>query len=110
MSSSPALYAWYGRFRSAPQWCRPDPSPNPVTFRAGWFTTRSTSTARGVGDEVPALKHPEVHVMSEAEFYAKDPAEVGLDPAKVAAFLERAEREVKEGLLPSCQVALARNG
>jgi len=66
--------------------------------------------ARGVGDEVPALKHPEVHVMSEAEFYAKDPAEVGLDPAKVEAFLERAEREVKEGLLPSCQVALARNG
>lgn len=48
--------------------------------------------------------------MSEAEFYAKDPAEVGLDPAKVEAFLERAEREVKEGLLPSCQVALARNG
>ena len=48
--------------------------------------------------------------MSEAQFYASGPAEAGLDPAKVEAMLERAQREVREGLLPSCQVAIARNG
>jgi CubicO group peptidase (beta-lactamase class C family) len=39
-----------------------------------------------------------------------DPAEVGLDPGAVAALVDRARREVDEGLLPSCQVALARHG
>ena len=48
--------------------------------------------------------------MSEAQVYASSPAEAGLDPAKVEAMLERAQREVREGLLPSCQVAIARNG
>lgn len=48
--------------------------------------------------------------MSEVEFYANGPAEAGLDPAKVEALLERAQREVREGLLPSCQVAIARHG
>ncbi len=48
--------------------------------------------------------------MSEAQFYATDPAQAGLDPAKVEAMFERAQREVKEGLLPSCQVAIARHG
>jgi CubicO group peptidase (beta-lactamase class C family) len=43
-------------------------------------------------------------------FFAESPREVGLDPAKVDALLKRAEREVAEGLLPSCQVAIARNG
>ncbi|HXW84356.1 MAG TPA: serine hydrolase domain-containing protein, partial [Candidatus Binataceae bacterium] len=48
--------------------------------------------------------------MPSAEFFADTPREVGLDPAKVQALLDRAEREVKEGLLPSSQVAIARNG
>jgi len=39
-----------------------------------------------------------------------DPATLGLDPDRVADFLARARREVDEGLLPSCQVALARHG
>lgn len=39
-----------------------------------------------------------------------DPVELGLDPAAVAALLARAHREVDEGLLPSCQLALARHG
>ncbi len=39
-----------------------------------------------------------------------DPREVGLDPGKVAALVERAHREVDAGLLPSCQLALARDG
>lgn len=35
---------------------------------------------------------------------------VGLDPTRVAALVERARREIREGLLPSCQLALAREG
>lgn len=38
------------------------------------------------------------------------PAELGIDPAKLEALFERAEREVREGLLPSAQVAVARHG
>jgi CubicO group peptidase (beta-lactamase class C family) len=41
---------------------------------------------------------------------AEHPREVGLDPAKVDELFKRAEREVNEGLLPSCQIAIARNG
>ena len=35
---------------------------------------------------------------------------VGIDPEKLEAVFERAEREVREGLLPTAQVAVARNG
>ncbi|HXN85409.1 MAG TPA: serine hydrolase domain-containing protein [Candidatus Binataceae bacterium] len=48
--------------------------------------------------------------MPSAKFFADSPKEVGLDPAKVQALLDRAEREVKDGLLPSSQIAIARNG
>ena len=48
--------------------------------------------------------------MPQQQFFADSPKDVGLDPAKVQALLDRAEREVKEGLLPSTQVAIARNG
>src|SRR5437762_11237553 len=48
--------------------------------------------------------------MSAHEFFAEGPREAGLDPQKVDALLERAAREVNEGLLPSCQIAIARNG
>jgi CubicO group peptidase (beta-lactamase class C family) len=48
--------------------------------------------------------------MPQAQFFADSPKEVGLDPAKVQALLDRAEREIKEGLLPSTQIAIARNG
>ena len=48
--------------------------------------------------------------MPQQQFFADSPKEVGLDPAKVQALLDRAEREVKEGLLPSTQIAIARNG
>src|SRR2546428_12948321 len=48
--------------------------------------------------------------MPAAHFFATSPEEIGLDAQKVQALFERAEREVKEGLLPACQVAIARNG
>jgi CubicO group peptidase (beta-lactamase class C family) len=48
--------------------------------------------------------------MPSQEKFAEHPREVGLDTAKVEALFQRAEREVKEGLLPSVQIAIARNG
>ncbi len=48
--------------------------------------------------------------MPDIEFFAESPEAVGLDPARVDDLLTRAEREVREGLLPSSQIAIARNG
>ncbi len=48
--------------------------------------------------------------MPAEHFFADDPREVGLDPTKVEALFLRAEREVKDGLLPSAQIAIARKG
>ena len=48
--------------------------------------------------------------MPAEKFYADSPAEVGLNPDKVQALMDRAERDVKDGVLPACQVAIARNG
>jgi CubicO group peptidase (beta-lactamase class C family) len=42
--------------------------------------------------------------------FAESPREAGLDAAKVEALFIRAEREIKDGLLPSAQIAIARNG
>ena len=48
--------------------------------------------------------------MPAEKFFADSPAQVGLNPDKVQALMDRAERDVKEGVLPACQVAVARNG
>src|SRR5262249_4127313 len=40
----------------------------------------------------------------------KAPEDVGIDAKLVDALFERAEKEVREGLLPSAQIAIARNG
>ncbi|MGH7815106.1 MAG: serine hydrolase domain-containing protein [Candidatus Binataceae bacterium] len=48
--------------------------------------------------------------MPTPNLMAKSPSEVGLNPEKVEVLFERAEREVKEGLLPAVQIAIARNG
>ncbi|HUZ44394.1 MAG TPA: hypothetical protein VMU63_08290 [Acidimicrobiales bacterium] len=39
-----------------------------------------------------------------------DAESAGLDPERVEALVERARREVDQGLLPSCQLAIARHG
>ncbi|MDQ6696246.1 MAG: beta-lactamase family protein [Actinomycetota bacterium] len=39
-----------------------------------------------------------------------DPTELGVDPAKLADVVERARREIDGGTLPSCQLAVAREG
>lgn len=39
-----------------------------------------------------------------------DPSRVGLDPERLGALVERARREIDQGLLPSCQLAVARHG
>ncbi|MFI5307730.1 MAG: serine hydrolase domain-containing protein [Polyangiales bacterium] len=46
----------------------------------------------------------------DASFFAASPEDVGVDPAKLEALFERAEREVQQGLLPAVQIAIARNG
>jgi CubicO group peptidase (beta-lactamase class C family) len=48
--------------------------------------------------------------MPSLNFFADSPSEVGLNPDKVQALMDRAERDVKEGILPACQLAIARGG
>ena len=48
--------------------------------------------------------------MPSRNLIAERPEQVGLDSAKVDALFQRAEREVREGLLPAVQIAIARNG
>lgn len=38
------------------------------------------------------------------------PSDVGIDPAKLDELMARARREIDSGLLPSCQVAVAKDG
>ena len=48
--------------------------------------------------------------MPAQHFFAESPEAVGIDSARLEALFERAEREVREGLLPSAQIAVARHG
>jgi CubicO group peptidase (beta-lactamase class C family) len=48
--------------------------------------------------------------MPHEKFFADSATELGLNPDKVQALMDRAERDVKEGVLPACQVAIARKG
>jgi CubicO group peptidase (beta-lactamase class C family) len=40
---------------------------------------------------------------------ASDPSDLGIDPAAVGALIERAQADVDNGIVPSCQIALARD-
>jgi CubicO group peptidase (beta-lactamase class C family) len=48
--------------------------------------------------------------MSIHDFMTTSPESVGVDPQKLEGVFARAEKEVREGLLPSCQIAVARQG
>ncbi|HTO70352.1 MAG TPA: serine hydrolase domain-containing protein [Myxococcota bacterium] len=48
--------------------------------------------------------------MLDQRLLAKAPEDVGIDSKLLDAVFERAEKEVREGLLPSAQIAVARNG
>ena len=48
--------------------------------------------------------------MLNPDFVAASPEAVGLDPRRLATVAERVQEEVAAGLLPSAQVAVARNG
>src|SRR5215831_10586904 len=48
--------------------------------------------------------------MVDQRLVAKAPEDVGIDSKLLDAVFERAEKEVREGLLPSAQIAVARNG
>lgn len=48
--------------------------------------------------------------MPDSRFIATDPESVGVDPKRLEDLFDRVAREVDEGLLPSCQIAVARKG
>lgn len=48
--------------------------------------------------------------MAEASLLAESPEAVGIDPSRLAALFDRAEREIRDGILPSAQLAIARHG
>lgn len=48
--------------------------------------------------------------MVDQKFIAESPAEVGIDESGLEELLSRARKEVDDGLLPSVQIAVARNG
>jgi CubicO group peptidase (beta-lactamase class C family) len=48
--------------------------------------------------------------MPAADFFAESPQSLGIDPQKLEALFQRAEKEVRDGLLPSVQIAVARYG
>lgn len=48
--------------------------------------------------------------MPNSDFIAASPESVGIDAEKLSAVVERVGREVDEGLLPSAQIAVAREG
>jgi len=48
--------------------------------------------------------------MIDPSLLAPSPESVGIDASALEALFERAEREVREGILPSVQIAIAREG
>ena len=51
--------------------------------------------------------------MTDAPFTRQvvdDPAELGLDTDAIAEVIARAQRDIDEGHVPSCQIAFARHG
>ncbi len=48
--------------------------------------------------------------MPNEKFFAESPEAVGIDSRKLEELFDRAERELKAGLLPSAQIAVARGG
>ena len=48
--------------------------------------------------------------MPHPHHFAESPESVGVDSTKLAALFERAEREIRDGTLPSAQLAVARDG
>jgi len=48
--------------------------------------------------------------MIESRFIAESPESIGIDAEKLEALFARAAKEVDEGLLPACQIAIARKG
>src|SRR5208282_2965826 len=79
---------------------------------AGSASIQRSQTARAMLCYIQwtTIQSQGVPAMPAQSHFAESPREVGLDPEKVEALFSRAEREIKEGLLPSTQIAIARNG
>src|SRR4029453_18298371 len=48
--------------------------------------------------------------MAHTEAAVSSPESLGIDPAKLEKLYARAQRDVDEGIVPSCQLAVARHG
>ena len=48
--------------------------------------------------------------MPNPKFYAESPESVGIDSGKLTEVVQRVRREVDDGLLPSAQIAVAKEG
>src|SRR4029450_791270 len=48
--------------------------------------------------------------MAHTEAAVSSPESLGIDPAKLQKLYARAQRDVDEGIVPSCQLAVARHG
>lgn len=48
--------------------------------------------------------------MPDQSYFAESPESIGIDSTKLEGVFDRAEKEVREGILPSSQIAVARNG
>src|SRR5207302_10579997 len=83
---------------SAPLWDPPRAGgdPSPAGGRVAAFRAPLQRHEQGC-----AVRWPPMVTSAVA-----DPVELGVDPARVKALLERAAREVDNGVLPSCQLAL----
>ena len=64
----------------------------------------------GYHPATPSGRQWYAELMPRESFFAESPESVGIDPEKLEALFLRAEKEVREGLLPSVQIAVARDG
>src|SRR6516165_1818898 len=72
---------------------------------ASWFGGRTLTT--------PALRALASATVASSPFTQEpvdDPKELGIDEAALGDLLDRVQQEVANGILPSCQIALAREG
>lgn len=74
------------------------------------FSSRRSGSVAGHDDWHARRRLPQSVGMVRAPGELAHPTDVGVDPERLDELLVRARREIDEGILPSCQLALAREG
>jgi CubicO group peptidase (beta-lactamase class C family) len=78
---------------------------------AGFRMAAPATRALSQSDQTRPDKHDPVSIHeTEGVPHVAAPEELGLSTERLQALMDRARREVDEGHLPSCQIALARHG